>query len=118
MSGNAAIHQWVRVGRLALLSGLSASTKDIPPFVIQHRTNVVCGVNVIGMRRAGVPGAHIDAVRRAFHVLYREELALPNALARVEAEVGTTPEVAELVAFIRASAGGRGINLGNAREAA
>ena len=116
MSGNSAIPQWVRGGRLALLSGVSASTKDIPPFIIQHRTNVVVGVNVVGMRRAGVPAAHIDAVRRAFHVLYREELTLPAALAKIEAEVGGTPEVAEMLAFIRAST--RGINLGHPRDAA
>ncbi len=116
MSGNSAIHQFVRVGRLALLSGVSASTKDIPPFVVQQRINCVVGVNVVGMRRAGIPTAHIDAVRRAFHVLYREELTLPAALARIEAEVGGTPEVAEMLTFIRASS--RGINLGHARDAA
>jgi UDP-N-acetylglucosamine acyltransferase len=116
LSGNSAIHQFVRVGRLALLSGVSATTKDIPPFVVQQRINCVVGVNVVGMRRAGIPTAHIDAVRRAFHVLYREELALPAALAKIEAEVGATPEVAEMLAFIRAST--RGINLGHARDAA
>ncbi len=116
MSGNSAIHQFVRVGRLALLSGVSASTKDIPPFIIQQRINCIVGVNVVGMRRAGIPTAHIDAVRRAFHLLYREELALPTALAKIEAEVGATPEVAEMLAFIRAST--RGINLGHSRDAA
>jgi UDP-N-acetylglucosamine acyltransferase len=116
MSGNSAIHQWVRVGRLALLSGVSASTKDIPPFIITQRINCIVGVNVVGMRRAGIPTAHIDAVRRAFHILYREEHALPQALARIEAEVGATPEVAEMLAFIRSSS--RGINLGHDRDAA
>ena len=116
LSGNCALHQFVRVGRLALLSGVSATTKDIPPFIIQQRINCVVGVNVVGMRRAGIPTAHIDAVRRAFHVLYREELALPTALAKIEAEVGGTPEVAEMLAFIRAST--RGINLGHSRDAA
>jgi UDP-N-acetylglucosamine acyltransferase len=118
MAGNSAIHQWVRVGRLALLSGVSGSTKDIPPFIVQQRINCIVGVNVVGMRRAGIPTANIDAVRRAFHVLYREEHTLPNALAKIEGEVGTTPEVAEMVAFIRASAHGRGINLGHDRDAA
>ena len=103
MSGNSAIHQWVRVGRLALLSGVSASTKDIPPFIIQHRTNVVVGVNVVGMRRAGIPTGHIDAVRRAFHLLYREEHTLPQALARIEAELPLLPEVQHLVNFVRTS---------------
>jgi UDP-N-acetylglucosamine acyltransferase len=109
LSGNSAVHQFVRVGRLALLSGVSATTKDMPPFIIQQRINCIVGVNVVGMRRAGIPTANIDAVRRAFHVLYRQGLILPKALAKIESELGTVPEVAEMVAFIRASA--RGINL-------
>jgi UDP-N-acetylglucosamine acyltransferase len=116
LSGNCAIHQFVRLGRLSLLSGVSATTKDIPPFIIQQRINVVVAVNVVGMRRAGVPTAHIDAVRRAFHVLYRTGQVLPRALEEIERELGTVPEVAEMIAFIRASK--RGITLDTEREAA
>ena len=116
LSGNTAVHQYVRVGRLALLSGLSATTMDMPPFIIQQRTNVVVGVNVVGMRRAGISTEHIDAVRRAFHVLYREEKALPSALEKIDRELGTVPEVAEMAAFIRASK--RGIHLIGHRDAA
>ncbi len=116
LSGNAAIHQFVRVGRLALLSGLSASTKDIPPFIVQNRVNVVVGVNVIGMRRAGITGPAIEAVRRAYHVLYREGHVLPAALAKIERDLAGVPEVAEMVAFIRQST--RGITLHSASEAA
>ena len=116
LSGNCAVHQFVRVGRLALLSGVSATTKDIPPFIIQQRINVVVGVNVVGMRRAGIPTAHIDAVRRAFHLIYHSAMVLPASLARVEAELPGVPEVAELVAFIRGST--RGIILHTDRTAA
>jgi UDP-N-acetylglucosamine acyltransferase len=116
ISGNSAIHQFVHVGRLALLSGVSASTKDIPPFIIQNNTNVVVGVNVVGMRRAGIPGPRIDAVRKAFQILYRERHVLPAALAKIEHELAGVPEVAEMVAFIRAA--GRGITLNTREEAA
>jgi UDP-N-acetylglucosamine acyltransferase len=116
LSGNSAVHQFCRVGRLALLSGCSASSKDVPPFVMQQRTNCVVGVNVVGMRRAGIANAHIDAVRRAFHLLYRSGLLLPQALEQAERELGHVPEVAELVAFIRTP--GRGISLDLDRDAA
>jgi UDP-N-acetylglucosamine acyltransferase len=116
LSGNSAVHQFIRVGRLALLSGLSGSSKDIPPFIIQQRINCVVGVNVVGMRRSGIPTANIDAVRRAFQLLYREGYSVPDALARIDAELGKVPEVAEMVAFIRAST--RGIILRCDREAA
>ena len=105
-----------RVGRLALLSGVSAATKDIPPFIIQQRINCVVGVNVVGMRRAGIPTAHIDAVRRAFHLLYRSNMVMPAALDHIERDLGDVAEVAEMVAFIRGSS--RGIILQMDRDAA
>jgi UDP-N-acetylglucosamine acyltransferase len=116
LSGNCAIHQFCRVGRLALLGGVSAATKDIPPFIIQHRRDCVVGVNVVGMRRAGIPTAHIDAVRRAFRLLYRNRMTVPAALTHMERDLGDVPEVAEMIAFIRASS--RGIILHTDRDAA
>jgi UDP-N-acetylglucosamine acyltransferase len=108
LSGNCAVHQFVRIGRLALLSGCSASTKDIPPFIIQQGIDTVVGVNVIGMRRAGISEERINAVRRASRILYRQGLVIPTALARIEQDLGSIDEVAEMLAFIRRSA--RGIN--------
>ena len=103
LSGNSALHQFVRVGRLALLSGVSASTRDVPPFVIQQGIDSMAGVNVVGMRRSGMAGPDIDAVRRAFHILFCQGLIRPNALAQVEQELGAVPAVRELVTFIRES---------------
>jgi UDP-N-acetylglucosamine acyltransferase len=115
LSGNCAIHQFVRVGRLALLAGVSASTNDIPPFIMISRRNSVSGVNVVGMRRAGIAHASIDGVRKAFHILYREGNLLQQALERLETVLGTIPEVIEMVNFIRGST--RGIVLTYDREA-
>jgi UDP-N-acetylglucosamine acyltransferase len=100
LSGNSAVHQFVRVGRLALLSGCSATTKDIPPFVVQQYIDTVVGINVVGMRRAGMSHSQINAVREAFRILYREGLPLPAALARLEKELGTIDCVQEMIAFI------------------
>ena len=108
LSGNSAVHQYVRIGRLALLSGVSATSKDVPPFIIQQEINSVVGVNVVGMRRVGLTGRQIDAVRRAYHIIFREGHALPNALHRVEKELGSIDVVQELIEFIRSS--NRGIN--------
>jgi UDP-N-acetylglucosamine acyltransferase len=118
LSGNSAVHQFVRIGRLALLSGCSATTKDIPPFVIQQNIDTVVGVNVIGMRRAGLSHSQIDAVREAFKVLFRDNLVLPAALAKLERDLGQVDVVAEMIGFLRQSH--RGINpmRGRGREAA
>lgn len=114
LSGNSAVHQFVRVGRLVLLSGCSTTTMDIPPFMIQEGRNRVVGVNVIGMRRAGLSADQIQSVRRAFQVIYRENKLLPVATAQVERELGHVNVIAELLTFIRES--NRGINRG--RESA
>ncbi len=118
LSGNAALHQFVRMGRLALVSGMSASTKDIPPFVMMQGINVICGVNVIGLRRAGMPHDQIDAVRRAYAMLYRDNNLLSVALEKIDGELASSPAVAELLQFIRDSK--RGICLGqdHSRQAA
>jgi UDP-N-acetylglucosamine acyltransferase len=108
VSGNSAVHQFVRLGRLALLSGCSGTTKDIPPFVVQQDINRVVGVNLVGMRRSGMSNAQIEAVRRAFHIIFQEGHLLPTALHVVEQQLGTFDQVAEMVAFIRQSK--RGIN--------
>ncbi len=108
LSGNATVHQFVRIGRLALLGGLSGSSKDIPPFIIQQNINQVMGVNVIGMRRAGLGTDSIDAVRKAFHIIFRQNHVLPHALHLVEQQLGEVPEVKELIHFIHNSQ--RGIN--------
>jgi UDP-N-acetylglucosamine acyltransferase len=114
LSGNCAVHQFVRLGRLSLLSGVSATTKDIPPFIIQQRIDTVVGVNVVGMRRSGMTHAGIDAVRQAYHIIFRQGQVLPTALAQIENELGHIAPVAELLAFIRQSK--RGINLARGPE--
>lgn len=108
LSGNSAIHQFCRIGRLALLSGCSASTKDIPPFVMQQDINNVVGLNVVGMRRAGMPPAEINAVRRAFSILFREGNLLPAAIAKLERELSHSSAVQEMIAFLHNLS--RGIN--------
>jgi UDP-N-acetylglucosamine acyltransferase len=106
LSGNSAVHQFVRVGRLAMLGGASGSSKDMPPFVTQQYINTICGVNVVGMRRAGLTAAQIDAVRRAYHIIFRSGQTIPSALAWAERELGSVDVVRELIDFIRHSARG------------
>ncbi|HEV3383678.1 MAG TPA: acyl-ACP--UDP-N-acetylglucosamine O-acyltransferase [Gemmata sp.] len=103
ISGNSCVHQFCRVGRLGLLSGSSATSKDIPPFWVMHEINIVCGVNTIGMRRAGLNSVEIQAVRKAFAIIYKERLTIPAALLRIEAEYGQFPAIRELIDFIRSS---------------
>ncbi|MFO0865984.1 MAG: acyl-ACP--UDP-N-acetylglucosamine O-acyltransferase [Gemmataceae bacterium] len=108
ISGNAAVHQFCRVGRLSMLSGCSATTKDMPPFVIQQGVDNVVGVNVIGMKRNGMSYHQIDAVRRAFRMIFRQGLTLPVAIAKMELELGSVDVVREMITFL--SRCNKGIN--------
>ena len=93
----------VRVGRLAIMRGLSRTSRDVPPFALMDNTHEVHGVNRVGMRRAGLDMTRIRAVDTAFRMLFRVRQNLSEALVRVEQELGGVPEVAEVLAFIRAS---------------
>ena len=106
ISSQTAIQQRVRVGRLAMLGGMGSTTKDIPPFILQQGQNCVTGLNLIGMRRAGFSADAVDAMRRAFRLLYREGMAQNAALDEIESTLGSVSEVAEFLRFIRESSTG------------
>jgi UDP-N-acetylglucosamine acyltransferase len=114
LSGNCAVHQFVRMGRLALLRHCSITTKDIPPFVMQQGINSVVGINVRGMRRARMTNAQIEAVRRAFHILYRQSQTVTSALSLLGQELATVDAVAEMITFIGEST--RGISVAQAHH--
>ncbi|WP_448561177.1 acyl-ACP--UDP-N-acetylglucosamine O-acyltransferase [Trichothermofontia sp.] len=104
ISGNCLIHQFVRIGRLAMLSGGTAVQQDVPPFCMTTSlsTNTVMGLNVVGLRRAGLSQADRQILKRVFRVLYRSNLNVSQALDRLETDFDS-PLVTELCQFIRAS---------------
>ncbi len=118
LSGNCAVHQFCRIGRLALLGGGGITTKDMPCFVMQQGINCVVGLNVVGLRRAGFAHEQIDGLRRAYHVLYRQGQPVPTALEQVERELGRIDVVQEFIRFIRESQRGINFTRSRGREAA
>lgn len=102
LSGNAVVHQFTRIGRLAMLSGLAGIGKDVPPFCIAESCarNAIAGLNVVGMRRAGMNPEQRRAVAAAFRILYRSGLSVRQALERLRAEFpdGPAREMAEFAA--------------------
>jgi UDP-N-acetylglucosamine acyltransferase len=114
ISGNAAVHQFCRVGRLAMIGGLSATSQDCPPFWMIRYINVPHGVNLVGMKRSGMSSDDISAVRRAYKTINRQGRLVSNALEIMEAADGHRAPVRELIEFIRSSK--RGIVVGSLRE--
>jgi len=97
------IQQRSRVGRLAMMGGHSRSTKDIPPFTLAQGHNTVTGLNLVGMRRAGIPRPSIDAVRKVFKILFLHGMTITKAIDEAEKEYGEIPEVREMIEFVRSS---------------
>ena len=108
------LHQFTRIGQLAMISALSAVNKDVPPFMLcGGRPAVIQGLNVVGMRRAGFPPPIREDIKRAYRFLYREGLNVPHALEAIERECIST-QVKALVDFVRTSE--RGICAGIGAE--
>jgi UDP-N-acetylglucosamine acyltransferase len=98
------------VGTLTIMRGGSRASRDLPPYAVIDGTHTVKGVNLVGLKRAGFAAPTIAALRQAFRILFVRRGNLKAALARVEAEVPLTPEVAHLLEFIRAAK--RGVAMG------
>ncbi|MBI1338125.1 MAG: acyl-ACP--UDP-N-acetylglucosamine O-acyltransferase [Phycisphaera sp.] len=99
IGGNASVHQFCRVGRLAMLSGTRGITQDLPPFCTVFNSRRVSALNLVGLRRNGHKD-NIDNLKLAFNLLYRRELATPNAVERIRKELGHDPACVELADFV------------------
>ncbi len=87
VSGAAAVHQFARIGRLAMVGGQAHITRDVPPFVtVDGLSSLIVGVNHIGMRRAGLEPASIRQIKDAYRVIYRNGLLWRDVLERLRAE--------------------------------
>jgi UDP-N-acetylglucosamine acyltransferase len=81
ISGNCLVHQYTRVGTLAIMQGGSAISKDLPPFTIARGDNGICGLNAVGLRRAGFTAEQRLELRKLYHALFRSRKNLRTALA-------------------------------------
>ena len=86
ISGNCLLHQFVRVGTLALMQGGSAISKDLPPFCVARGDNGICGLNAVGLRRAGFTSEQRLELKRLYHALLRSGRKWSDALAAAEKE--------------------------------
>ncbi len=109
ISGNAAVHQFVKIGRLAMVGGLSRVTKDVPPFMMLIGSSKIWGINSVGLKRASLSNDEIHTIKNAFNILYREGLPLKKSLK--ELSKIDSPLITEIIEFINNSK--RGIAAAN-----
>jgi UDP-N-acetylglucosamine acyltransferase len=99
LSGNCLVHQFTRVGMLALMQGGSAISQDLPPFTVAHRENEICGLNFIGLRRAGFTAEQRLELKRIYHLLFRQGKNMRAAIAEAQ-KAFTSPAAKTLLDFV------------------
>ncbi len=101
ISGGVEVHQFSKVGRLAMIAGGTRVNMDAPPFFTYSGVyNEPKGLNLVGLKRAGFDESRIRAIKHAYRLLYRSGLRLEEALERIQNEV-PTPDTMHLVSFVR-----------------
>lgn len=99
--GIVGLHQFVRIGRLAMIGGMSKVVTDVPPFMmVDGRPTEVVGLNVLGLRRAGIPPKVRSGLKQAFRLIYRSNLNLSQGIEAVHNEVDPSDERDYLLEFL------------------
>ncbi len=99
------IHQFCRIGRLAMIGARAILNRDVPPFALLAENECIHGANIIGLRRAGIPEANRTAIREAIRTYFFRGLNGINALKEIESG-NPLPEIRHFADFIRQSTRG------------
>jgi len=102
IGGLTGVHQFVKIGRNAMVGGASKVVQDVPPFVIADgRPARVCGLNSVGIARAGLSEDVRRNLKRAYRILFRSGLKLSEAITTMEQELDSSEPVDHLLRFLR-----------------
>ncbi len=114
IGGMSAVHQFVRIGKMAMVGGCSKVVQDIAPFAMADgHPACVYGVNSLGLKRAGIEAESRRKLKQAFRLLFNNKLSRSSALRQIEDECGLDSNVVILTDFIKKST--RGYAGGSAR---
>ena len=102
IGGGAGAHQFVRIGDGAMLQGNAGASQDVPPFTVIHDINLLCGLNVVGLRRNGVPHEDRLELKRLYKRLFTGKQPLREAIEAARAEF-RSPAAVQLLDFCAAS---------------
>lgn len=98
------VHQFTRIGKMAMVGGSSRVNQDIPPFMMAVGNDIrIVGVNRIGLRRRGFTSDRIDAIVEAYRILYRQGLSVASALEKLRTTFPENEDIAYLINFISKS---------------
>lgn len=98
------VHQFVRIGCHAMISGGSLVRKDVPPYTKAAREPLsYVGINTIGLRRRGFSNERINEIHEIYRILYQSDLNHSQALEVIETTIPPSPERDIITSFIRSS---------------
>jgi UDP-N-acetylglucosamine acyltransferase len=104
VGGATAIHQFARIGTHAIVGGTSAVRKDVPPYVKASGNPIrLFGLNTVGLERRGFPEPAVQAIRKAYRILFQSKLNVSQGVERAREELGRVAEVEYLLKFIERS---------------
>ena len=115
ISGCCLVHQFCRVGTMAMMQGGGAISQDLPPYTIARRLNELCGLNVVGLRRAGFTPEERLELKRLYRALFRSGENLREAVAGAQ-NTFLSPASQAMLGFITASKRGVCTDAGRKRE--
>ena len=98
LSGNCAVHQFVRIGTLAMMQGNAAVSQDLPPFTMVFGVNKLCGLNTVGLRRAGIEAEERTELKTCYRRVFLEGAKASVLLALAESMGDRTRELLEFIA--------------------
>jgi UDP-N-acetylglucosamine acyltransferase len=107
IGGMSGVHQFTRIGCHAMISGASAVTQDVPPYVTVAGNHArPYGLNLIGLKRRGFSDETVGYLKKAYRIVFRSSLLLTQAAEKIRKEITGSPEVNHFVAFIEQSTRG------------
>jgi UDP-N-acetylglucosamine acyltransferase len=101
MAGGVGVHHFVTVGEYAFVGGLSRIHHDVPPFCKVDGADLVRGLNVVGLRRAGFSEDDIEALESACRRLFYHDTPFAIAMAEFDTMNGLNPKVKQMIEFLR-----------------
>ncbi|MBN1104171.1 MAG: acyl-ACP--UDP-N-acetylglucosamine O-acyltransferase [Deltaproteobacteria bacterium] len=104
LGGQAAVHQFVRIGAYAFVGGKSGVDRDVPPFMITAGERArLYGLNRKGLSRHGFSRETIDGLKKAYQIIWRDNRHLHEGIRQVRQEIPTFPELEMLLSFLEGS---------------
>lgn len=104
LGGLSAVHQFVRIGTLAIVGGCSKVVQDIPPFMmVDGHPAKAFGINSVGLDRAGYTVKDKSDLKKAFKLIFKSGLILKNVIKEIKEQIPSSPPIDTLVDFLEKS---------------